>query len=57
MATKIQLEAMVKKILELQYCGNEVFSVMFYPIYIVINTSQGKVFIDTGGKEMKINEK
>ena len=57
MATKIQLEALVTKILELQYYGETVFSVMFDPCFLIINTSSSrKIFIDTDGNELK-NEK
>lgn len=56
MATKIQLEAMVTKILELQYYGADVFSVIFDPFLLAITSSKGKIFIDTDGKEMKKHE-
>ena len=52
MATKIQLEAMVKKVLELQYYGETVFSIMFDPCFLIINTaSPKKIFIDTDGRD------
>lgn len=57
MATKIQLETMISKIFELQYNADDIFSVMFYPIYLVINTSKGKTFVDTDGNEIKSYEK
>lgn len=51
MATKIQLEALVKKVLEIQYNGFTVFSVTFDPRFLLINTSSGRIVIDTDGKE------
>ncbi len=54
MATKIQLEAMVNKVMELQYYGETIFSIMFDPCFLIINTaSTKKIFIDTDGKEME----
>ena len=53
MATKIQREAMVKKVLELQYYGETVHVANFGPYYIAIHTANGKILcIDTDGKEM-----
>ena len=51
MATKIQLEAMVKKVLELQYNHMTVFSVTFDPCFLIINTSGDTISIDTDGKD------
>lgn len=57
MATKIQLEAMVKKILELQYYGETVHAVYFDPTFLIISTAtSGRITIDTDGKENQ-NEK
>ena len=53
MATKIQLEALVNKILELQYHGVTVFSVMFDPCFLIISTSDGRIALDTDGRETK----
>ena len=54
MATKIQLEAMVKKILELQYNGVTVHAVYFDPCYLIISTAgKGPIRIDTDGKDME----
>ena len=58
MATKIQLESMIKKILELQYYGETVHAVYFDPTFLIISTASGNpVRIDTDGKEMKKYEK
>ena len=51
MATKIQLEAMVKKVLELQYNNITVFSVTFDPYFLVISTADDTISIDTDGKD------
>lgn len=54
MATKIQLEAMVTKILELQYYGETVHVVYFDPCNLAMHTASGKIIcIDTDGKECK----
>lgn len=54
MATKIQLEAMVKKILELQYYHETVHVVYFDPYNLAMHTASGKIIcIDTDGKECK----
>ena len=53
MATKIQLEAMVTKILELQYYGETVHVVYFDPCYLIISTATGSpIRIDTDGREI-----
>ena len=58
MATKIQLEAMVTKILELQYYGETTHMANFGPYYITLHTASGKNFsIDTDGKEINTNDK
>lgn len=58
MATKIQLESLVKKILGLQYCGETIHVVYFDPYSLAIHTADGKIIhIDTDGKEMKKYEK
>lgn len=52
MATNIQLEAMVKKILELQYKGETVHVITLDPLYILIHTGNHRtVRIDSDGKE------
>ena len=51
MATKIQLESLVSKVLELQFSGITVFSVTFDPCFLVINTSGDTISIDTDGKD------
>lgn len=58
MATKIQLEAMVTKILELQYYGESVHVVYFDPCHLTIHTATNKItYIDTDGKEVKSDRK
>ena len=52
MATKIQLEALIKKILELQYYGESVHAVTFEPYFLLIHTASSKKYaIDTDGKD------
>ena len=52
MATKIQLQALVNKVLELQYNGESVHSVTFESYFLLIHTARGlKVEIDTDGKD------
>jgi len=52
MATKVQLEAMVKKVIELQYYGETVHAVTFDPFYLLIHTANCRTIkIDTDGKE------
>ena len=54
MATKIQLEAMVTKILELQYYGETVHCITLGNDYILIHTGNYRtVKLDTDGKETK----
>ncbi len=51
MATKIQLEAMVTKILELQYYGETAQMITLDPLYVVIHTANGNNYsIDTDGR-------
>ena len=54
MATKIQPEALVKKILELQYNGITVHAVYFDPTFLIIATaSNGTIQVDTDGRITK----
>ena len=54
MATKIQLEAMVNKILELQYYGETVQSITLDPLYVLIHTANLRTIrLDTDGKKVK----
>ena len=52
MATKIQLESVVKKVLELQYYGETTHMITLDPIHAVIHTADGNVYIiDTDGRD------
>ena len=52
MATKIQLEAMVTKIVELQYYGETVHCITLGPTYLLIHTANYRTIkLDTDGKE------
>ena len=52
MTTKVQLESMVTKILELQFYGEDVRMANFGPWYISLHTANGRIVsIDTDGKE------
>lgn len=54
MATKIQLEAMIKKILELQYYGETAQMITLDPLYVIIHTADGNNYsIDTDGRDEK----
>jgi len=58
MATKIQLEEMVTRILELQYYGETVHMANFGPYYITLHTASGRIIsIDTDGRLMEKHEK
>jgi len=53
MATKIQLEAMVQKILKLQSENESVHSVTFDPYHLAIYTGSGRIIcIDTDEEEL-----